>query len=344
MDRQIIDLRSDTVTFPTQAMRDAMSTADLGDDVYGDDPTVNALEKRSAEILGMEAALFVPSGTFGNQLALFVHCDRGDEVLIGENCHIVAHEVGGAGVIAGVQLRTIAFKDNMPDVLSIKSRIREVEDIHEPVTGLICLENALANGRVVPLDVMKDIYHLAKERKIPVHLDGARLFNAAAALMVSAKEITALTDSTMFCLSKGLCAPVGSILAGKADFIAKARRKRKLLGGGMRQAGVLAAPGLIAIEEMTKRLDEDHANARLLEKLLSEIKNITVVSGSSINLVFFSVNSPKASSLQAELKKNGVLINDAENGRFRMVTHYGITEQHIQKTAALVKTILETIQ
>lgn len=336
----MIDLRSDTVTQPTQIMRDAMRDADLGDDVYGDDPTVIALERRGADIMGHEAALFVPSGTFGNQLALFVHCERGDEVILGEDCHVVAHEAGGAAVIAGVQLRTVAFADQIPSAAAIKARVRTGDDIHEPKTGLICLENALANGRVVPLDTMAEIYKMAKNLGIPVHLDGARVFNAATALDVPVREIAACTDSVMLCLSKGLCAPVGSLLTGGADFIAKARRKRKLLGGGMRQAGVLAAPGLIALDVMTNRLDEDHANARLLENLLADIRGITLIPGSSTNLVFFRVDNPRAGDLQAELKKERILINDADNGVFRMVTHYNIKESDLRHCADVVRRVL----
>ncbi|MCL2702053.1 MAG: low-specificity L-threonine aldolase [Defluviitaleaceae bacterium] len=339
---KIIDLRSDTVTHPTQAMRDAMQNAALGDDVYGDDPTVNELERRAAEVVGKEAALFVPTGTFGNQLALFAHCERGDEVILGEDCHIVAHEAGGAAVIAGVQLRAIPFCGGMPSADEIRKRIRKSDDYHEPRTGLICLENALANGRAVPLEIMRECYETANEHGIPVHLDGARMFNAAESLGVPASGIAAYTDSLMFCLSKGLCAPAGSILAGNAAFIGGARRKRKLMGGGMRQAGVLAAPGLLALDVMTKRLGEDHSNAKLLGKLLSEIKGVTIAGGIDINMIFFNIDGtsyPK-DEMQAELRKRGIVTNGHEHGIFRLVTHHGITEADARHTAGVIKDIL----
>ena len=273
---QYIDLRSDTVTWPTPAMRKAMAEAPVGDDVYGDDPTMNELEERAAARVGKEAALFVPSGTFGNQLALFSWCPRGSEVILGEQCHIIQHEAGAASVIAGVQVRPVDAPDGALDPGAVRARVRS-EDIHHPVTSLVCMENAHSSGRVVPLAAMDAVYALARSRGLPVHLDGARLFNAATALGVSAAEVAARADSVMFCLSKGLCAPVGSMLAGPHDFIAQARKKRKIMGGGLRQAGVLAAAGLIALDEMTKRLAEDHANARELgrascrERVLTDV-------------------------------------------------------------------------
>jgi threonine aldolase len=285
----------------------------------------------------MEAALFVPTGTFGNQLAIFTHCKRGDEVILGEDCHIVAHEVGGAAVISGVQLRTVEFDGGMPCAEKIKKRIRTAHEIHEPVTTLICLENALAKGRVVPIRTMQSIHELAKENEIPIHLDGARLFNAAEALGVQADKIAALCDSVMLCLSKGLCAPVGSILAGKRDFIGEARRKRKLLGGGMRQAGVLAAPGLIALEVMTKRLNEDHANAKLLGKLLADIEHIDVIGDIDISMVFFKTNTNI--NLHTELAKRGIMINDHDKGVYRMVTHNEITEEDVRRVAEVIRGI-----
>jgi len=241
-----IDVRSDTVTWPTEAMRVAMASAPVGDDVYGDDPTMNELERLAAEMTGKEAAIFVPSGTFGNQLALFTWCPRGSEVILGEQCHIVQHEAGAASVIAGVQTRTIFAPNGILPVDEIEARIRG-DDIHYPSTTLICLENAHSSGRVISLDSMKEVAALAKRYGLPIHLDGARLFNAAIALGVRAADIAAHVDSVMFCLSKGLCAPIGSMLAGPRDFIEKARRKRKIMGGGMRQAGILAAAGLICV-------------------------------------------------------------------------------------------------
>ncbi len=333
-----IDLRSDTVTWPTPEMRSAMAAAPVGDDVYGDDPSVNELESRAAERVGKEAALFVPSGTFGNQLALFTWCPRGSEVILGEDCHIVQHEAGGAAVIAGVQIRPIPAATGILAPDAIRERIRE-EDIHHPLTSLICVENAHSSGRVVPLSAMDAVYALAQARGLPVHLDGARLFNAAAALGVEAAQIAARADSVMFCLSKGLCAPVGSILAGPRDFIAAARKKRKVLGGGLRQAGVLAAAGLVALERMTARLAEDHGNARRLASLLADIPGIVLDAGSvEINMVFFKAafsgaTERFAARMEEGMRRRGVLINPPHEGAFRFVTHYWVDAARVELAA-----------
>jgi threonine aldolase len=337
-----IDLRSDTVTWPTPDMRAAMAAAPVGDDVYGDDPTVNELEARAAERVGKEAALFVPSGTFGNQLALFTWCPRGSEVILGEQCHIIQHEAGGAAVIAGVQVRTVDAPAGQLDPAAVRARIRE-EDIHHPVTSLVCLENAHSSGRVVPLATMDAVREVAKSHGLPVHLDGARLFNAAASLGVEAAHVASRADSVMFCLSKGLCAPVGSILAGPAAFIAQARKKRKIMGGGMRQAGILAAAGLIALDEMSRRLGEDHENARHLARLLAAIPGITVDVGAvDINMVFFKakVEGDRAaftSRVVAAMADRGVLINPPSDGEFRFVTHYWVDRSRVEATVAAFK-------
>ena len=245
-----IDLRSDTVTMPTEEMRKAMAEAEVGDDVYQDDPTVNRLEKLAAEKVGKEAALFVPSGTFGNQLCVMTHTNRGDEIILGEDCHITLHEVGAAAVIAGVQLRTLPSKNGMLDPKQVEKAIRCEEDIHYPHTGLICVENAHGLGTVIPLDNLKEIKDIGERHNIPVHLDGARIFNAALALGVDAKDIAKYCDSVMFCLSKGLGAPVGSMVAGTRELIEKARKNRKLMGGGVRQEGILAASSIIAVKHL----------------------------------------------------------------------------------------------
>lgn len=334
-----IDLRSDTVTMPTQKMRDAMYHAEVGDDVYADDPTVRELEEYAANLVGKEAALFVPSGTFGNQLALFTHCIRGDEVILGDDCHIVAHEVGAAAVIAGVQLRTLKSNKGELDPEEIASKIRG-EDIHFPRTGLICLENAHSNGRVIPLRNMREIHGIAQQQGIPVHLDGARLFNAAAYLGVEAAELTRCCDSVMFCLSKGLCAPVGSILAANKEFIDKARKGRKLMGGGLRQAGFLAAAGLIALKEMIQRLPEDHDNARLLGEELAKIPGIKVnLEDLHINMVFFDMSGTGCNTdgLVQEFFKKGIKINPAENGRMRFVTNYWVQREDIYTVVEAVR-------
>lgn len=326
-----IDLRSDTVTQPTQAMRDAMYTAPVGDDVYCDDPTVNELEALAAEMLGKEAALFVPSGTMGNQLGLMCHTNRGDEVIVSANCHIVMHEVGGAAVLSGANLRQLYFPGGIFDPKMIESVIRP-DDIHEPRTALICMENALANGTVVPVEIMAEVYALAKRNGIAVHLDGARLFNAAAALDVDVKEITKSCDTVSCCLSKGLCAPVGSVLAGDSVTIAKARKYRKMLGGGMRQCGILAAAAIIALKDMTKRLKEDHDNARYMAKKLSELSGVEVdLESVQINMVFFKLDRPAGliDSLPDKMLEKGIKINGMELGELRFVTSNDVSRDDI---------------
>lgn len=342
---EFIDLRSDTVTHPTQAMREAMCKAPLGDDVYGDDPTMLELEAYAAELTGKEAALFIPSGTFGNQLSLFTHCPRGSEVILGDDCHIVQHEVGAPAVIAGVQLRCIKSRQGELDPLEIASRIRG-EDLHFPVTSLICLENAHSNGRVISLQNMAAIHTIAQTHGLPVHLDGARLFNAAASLGVEAREICRYADSVMFCLSKGLCAPVGSILSGSRLFIDQARKKRKLMGGGLRQAGVLAAAGLLALQEMRLRLPEDHENARLLGLELSKIPGVKVhLDDIHINMVFFEIEQPGVDEqwLVAELMKRNIKANPPENGLMRFVTHYWTSQEDIRLVSQSMAAILQTV-
>ena len=338
-----IDLRSDTVTMPTDEMRQAMASAEVGDDVYGDDPTICRLEALAAETLGKEAALFLPSGTMGNQVAIMTHTSRGDEVLLGANSHIVLHEVGAAAVLSGVMLRAFQCENDIPDMAVIEAGIRS-QDIHEPPTKLICLENALANGRVVPVERMKAIYDMAKRRGIMVHTDGARLFNAAAALGAAAADIAACSDSVMFCLSKGLCSPVGSMLTGTGEFITRARKNRKMLGGGMRQAGILAAAGLISLTKMTLRLHEDHENARYLAAGLQTLEGISLdLSAVQINMVFFHLNRPKAfiDELPAKMREQGIKINGSETGtQLRFVTNYDVTKADIDKVIDVMKTLM----
>lgn len=337
-----IDLRSDTVTQPTDEMRESMAKAIVGDDVYGDDPTVRLLEEKAAEAVGKEAALFVPSGTMGNQLAVMTHTKRGDEIIVGEHCHIVQHEVGATAVLSGVQLRTVKGHNDLMDPKAVEGAIRE-DDIHCPETSLICMENALANGMVVPLERMQQIFAAAKKHGLPVHLDGARLFNAAAYLNVEAKEITQYTDSVMFCLSKGLCAPVGSMLAGSKGFIDKARKNRKLLGGGMRQAGFLAAAGIIALEKMSKRLHLDHENAQYMAKQLLEIPGIKLDPDTvHINMVFFDISGLNISSdaLVAGLFSKGIKVNGVEDGLMRFVTNNDVSKEDIDYAIQCIKELL----
>jgi threonine aldolase len=337
----MIDIRSDTVTGPTEAMRKAMANAEVGDDVYGDDPTVNRLERMGAEISGKEGAVFVPSGTFGNQLALFTWCKRGTEVILGEECHIIQHEAGAASVIAGVQTRTIPAPEGILDPAAVRVRLRKAE-LHYPATSLICLENAHSLGRAVPLAAMDAVKALAGEWGLPVHLDGARLFNAAACLKTEAREIAARADSVMFCLSKGLCAPVGSLLAGPKDFVEAARFKRKIMGGGMRQAGVLAAAGIIALEEHTGRLREDHDRAKYLARELAGIPGVTMTPGEpDINMVFFSfppaLDSGAAQGIVDSFARNNIRINPPEQGIFRFITHYWIGDKEIRAILAAAR-------
>ena len=336
----MIDIRSDTVTQPTDAMRKAMAAAKVGDDVYGDDPTVRELEALGAALLGKAAALFVPSGTFGNQLALFTWCPRGSEALMGEECHIIQHEAGAASVIAGVQTRTVSAPDGVLPLAELEARVRKA-DLHAPGTSVVCVENAHSNGTVVALENMRDVQAFAQKYALPVHLDGARIFNAARALKVSAAQIASCADSVMCCLSKGLCAPVGSLLAGDADFVEKARLKRKIMGGGMRQAGFLAAAGIVALKEMIERLDEDHANAKKLAALLGGIGGLSVDKNAlDINMVFFTWDSYSEEREARALKifaDAGIALNESARGVFRMATHRWIGDAELDAIISAAK-------
>ena len=339
---EMIDLRSDTVTLQTDEMREAMLNAKVGDDVYGEDETVNELEKYAAELVGKEAGLFVTSGTFGNQVSILTHTKRGNEVILGDDCHIVQHEAGAGAVISGVQFRTVESSNGILDPEKVISKIRKEEDIHYPKTALICLETAHSSGKVVPLSMMEKIYNEAKKYDVAVHLDGARLFNAAVALNVDVKEITKFCNSVTFCLSKGLCAPIGSIVAGDAVFIERARKNRKIMGGGMRQAGFMAAPGLVALKKMTKRLGEDHENAKYLASELSKIHEIELnLDDVEINMVFFKINTEKdTNQLQKFMLSKGIKILGPESNFFRFVTHYFIKKEHIEYIVEAVKEFL----
>ncbi|HWR23972.1 MAG TPA: low-specificity L-threonine aldolase [Feifaniaceae bacterium] len=331
-----IDLRSDTVTQPTRAMREAMANAPVGDDVYGDDPTVNELERLAAERLNKEAALFVASGTMGNQLCVMAQTRRGDEVIVGDESHVFVHEVGAAAVLSAVTLRQLHFENGMFDAKEIERAIR-TEDIHEPPTTLICMENALSNGRVVPLSTMAEVYAAAKKHDLRVHLDGARLFNAAVALGVDAKEITRYADTVSCCLSKGLCAPVGSVIAGDRAFIERARKYRKMLGGGMRQAGILAAAGILALTDMTGRLIIDHENAKYMARELNKLPGVTADANAvDINMVFFHVERERAvlEAVQETMLKEGVKINGEWEGNFRFVTSNDVSRADIDTAIA----------
>ncbi|MCM3121858.1 MULTISPECIES: low-specificity L-threonine aldolase [unclassified Mesobacillus] len=330
----MIDLRSDTVTKPTDEMRRAMYAAEVGDDVYQEDPTVNELEEIAAEILGKEKALFVTSGTQGNQIAVLSHCRPGQELLLEEESHIFYYESGAVAALAGVQTRTIAGKKGAMDPKDVLSAIR-TEDIHFPETGLICLENThnRAGGAVIPVENMEAIYNVAKANKVPVHLDGARLFNAAAAAGVDVKEFAKYTDTVQICLSKGLGAPVGSIIAGSSDFIKSARKWRKRLGGGMRQAGIIAAPGLIALTKMKDRLGEDQWNARILAEGIESIPGMKLARQPETNIVVADVTDLNITSeaFVEKLRSEGVISGTFGPTFVRFVTHYDVNEDQIQK-------------
>jgi threonine aldolase len=337
----MIDLRSDTVTKPTEEMRKAMYTADVGDDVYQEDPTVRELEETAAEILGKEAALFVTSGTQGNQIAVLTHCRPGQELLLEEESHIFYYESGAVAALAGVQTRTIPGQRGAMAPQDVLKAIR-TEDIHFPETGLICLENThnRAGGAVIPVENMKAIYNIAQANKVPVHLDGARLFNAAAAAGVDVKEFSKYTDTVQICLSKGLGAPVGSIIAGDEEFITTARKWRKRLGGGMRQAGVIAAPGLIALTKMKDRLGEDQWNARILAEAIEAIPGMKLARQPETNIVVADVADLNITSdiFVERLRAEGIITGTFGPTFVRFVTHYDVNENQIQKAIeAIVK-------
>jgi len=337
-------LRSDTVTLPTDEMREAMNNAEVGDDVYQEDPTVNQLEELAANKVGKEAALFVPSGTMGNLIAVLTHCQRGDEVIVEMDSHIYYYEVGGMSAVAGVIPRLIIGNKGIPDPQDIKMALRD-ENLHYPKTTLICLENThnRAGGTITPPEVIEEICRLAHQQNIQVHLDGARIFNAAIALNIQPALLTKNVDSLMFCLSKGLSAPVGSILAGSKEFIQRARKNRKMLGGGMRQAGILAAAGIIALEQMMERLKEDHKNARILGEGLANISGIKVdLETVQTNMVYFDLQESGMDTYQflPKLAKYNILGLPRPPTKVRLVTHYGISEEDIYATIKAIKEIV----
>ena len=337
-----IDLRSDTVTVPTDQMRQAMFEAVVGDDVYGDDATINELERLAAERFGKEAACFMPTGTMSNQTAVFTWVrNRGDEVILPDNCHIVVHEAGAAAIIAGAQLRTVQNVAGEMPLEIVEHYIRkDPTDIHQPATALISYENADSDGQVRSVEYMKSVWELAKKYDLPVHIDGARIFNAATYLGVDVKEMAQYADSISVCLSKGLCAPVGSVLVGSKEFIDLVRRKRKILGGGMRQAGILAAAGIVALTEMTDRLQEDHDNAAYMAERLTEVEGLEVYKErQQIDMVFFKLKDYPLDSakLVAYMAENNVIINGEDNGMMRYVTHAYVSREEIDTVIELMK-------
>ncbi len=323
----LIDLRSDTVTRPTKAMRTAMAAAEVGDDVYGEDPTVNLLEASAARVFGREAALFVPTGTMGNQIAIRLHTQPGQEVICESRSHIVDWEMAMAAAFSGCQLRTVTAERGILTWKHIESVVKR-PSVNNASTGLISLENShnMAGGTVTPLTVFGEIWNSAREMGIPLHLDGARIFNASVALNIPVAVLTSGFNTVMFCLSKGLCAPVGSMVVGTRKLIERARMVRKALGGGMRQAGILAAAGLIALEEMPKRLAEDHANARYIAEQLSGLQQIELdLLTVQTNIVIFRMKEAgKAEELVQRLKHRGVLCSVVGNNSVRFVTHHDV--------------------
>ena len=338
-----IDLRSDTVTRPTARMRAAMAEAEVGDDVYGEDPTINALEARAAEIFGREAGLFVPTGTMGNQIAIRLHTTHGQEVLCEARAHLVDWEMAMVAAFAGCQLRTAYAEDGVFRWEHIRSLIGP-KIYYRQQPGLISLENThnMAGGIVTPLAVFEEIWAGAREAGLPVHLDGARIFHAATHLGISVRELTSGFDSVMFCLSKGLCAPVGSVLVGSAEFIGKARSVRKALGGGMRQAGILAAAGLIALEEMPGRLHEDHENARVLAERLAALPEVSLdLHSVQSNIVIFHLRGGQdANALVGTLKTRGVLAGAVGPHAVRFVTHNDVDRSACAHAARITAEVL----
>jgi len=326
-------------------MREAMNNAEVGDDVFQEDPTVNQLEELAAKKVGKEAALFVPSGTMGNLIAVLTHCQRGDEVILEIDSHIYFYEVGGMSAVAGVIPRLIIGDKGIPDPQDVKRALRE-DNFHFPKTTLICLENThnRAGGTIIPPKLTEEICQLAHQRNIAVHLDGARIFNATIALNIEPTLLTKNVDSVMFCLSKGLSAPVGSILAGSKEFIQRARKNRKMLGGGMRQAGIVAAAGIIALEQMMERLKEDHKNARILGEALANICGIKVdLETIQTNMVYFNLQESGMDTYQflSKLAKYNILGSPRPPTKVRLVTHYGISEEDIYATIKVIKEIVK---
>jgi threonine aldolase len=343
----VVDLRSDTVTHPTPEMRRAMAEAEVGDDVFGDDPTVIRLEERAAELLGKEAALFVSSGTQGNLVAQMAHLRRGMELITDADSHIVQHEAGGHAAIVGASARTIpGGQDGTMDPAAIAAAFRDPSDLHNPITGLVTLENTHLESMGQPLtpEYTGEVAAIAHEHGVPLHVDGARLFNAAVALGLPAAVLVRDADSATFCLSKGLACPIGSIVVGRHEVIDRARRARKILGGGMRQVGVIAAPGLIALREgpagMIERLAEDHANARRLAAALAEMPGVEVPEGGMrfdasrvrTNLVIFRVAPGRRAAFLRSLEDDGVRMIPFGPLNVRAVTHYGIEAADIERT------------
>jgi len=326
------DFRSDTVTLPTPEMKQAIFDAELGDDVYGEDPTVNELERLSAEIFGKEDAVLVSTGTMGNLVSILSHCQRGEQIIIGDKCHIYRAEAGGIASLGGIVPRILKNDDDgTMDLNEIEANI-EPKDVHRAPTKVVALENTanVVGGKILSKEYMDSVKQICDKNELKLHIDGARIFNASVALEMPVSELTKSVDSLTFCLSKGLGAPVGSVIVGNKDFINNARKWRKMVGGGMRQAGIIAAAGIIGINNHYAQISKDHKNAKLLSEGLKKFKEITVEEVQT-NLVFFSINTEKPGLLAEKLKAKNVLGGNGGN-RWRFATHYGIEEQDIKDT------------
>ena len=334
---KIIDLRSDTVTQPSNQMRDAISNSLLGDDVFGEDPTVNKIEQKAAHIMGKESALLVPSGTMGNLVSILSHCERGTEIILGHKSHTFIYEGGGISSVGGIHSRQLLNDDfgiiNLDD---IKQAIRD-DNVHYPKTSAISLENThnMCFGSPIEPNYIKSVSVIAKENNLKLHIDGARIFNAAVSLNIDVKDLVKNVDSVTFCLSKGLAAPIGSVVCGSKKFIDKARRHRKVLGGGMRQAGIIAAAGLISLDDCIMQIKKDHNNAKVLAEGLNKIKGLSVqLNLIQTNIIFFKLESDEitAQALVESMNSKGIKFFETSPNRFRLVTHYGITKKDIYKT------------
>jgi threonine aldolase len=340
----MIDLRSDTVTLPSPAMREAMYRAELGDDVMGEDPTVNRLEAMAAEMTGKGAALLVVSGTMGNLVSVLSHCRRGEEAILGDQSHIFHFEAGGASALGGVVFHPVSTgRFGELDLDALQNAIRPAAtNLHYAPPGVICLESThnRCGGTILSAEYLRAVREIADTAGVSVHLDGSRIFNAAVALGCNVRDLACFADSVQFCLSKGLSAPIGSLVCGSRDFIAKARRTRKMVGGGMRQAGIIAAAGIVALTEMVERLAEDHHTARILAEELAELPGMQVdLDTVQTNIVIFgpAQRQPEGPSFAQRLAGEGVKIGDIGGGRFRAVTHYGIAQADIREAGRIMR-------
>ena len=343
----MIDLRSDTVTLPPKAMKDFMMQSSLGDDVYGEDPSINLLQEKTADLFKKEDALFVSSGTMANLISVLTHCDRGDEILLGDKSHIFYYEAGGVSAFGGIHSHQLKNKDDGTiDINEIKNNIRKDGDDHFPKTKLLCLENThnYCYGSPIDQNYFKDVNKLLNARNIKLHIDGARIFNASIALKTSVADLTHNADSVSCCLSKGLSAPVGSLIVGKRDFIVKAKKIRKALGGGMRQAGIIASAGLYSFNNMIDRLEEDHEIAQILANKLYEIEDLNIdLDMVKTNIIFINLNNTKLSDKEflLQLNQNNIKIDYKGNRKFRLVTHYGFQKTEIDTVVSTIANILK---